>query len=286
MGKEIKLNEKIWEEFRKKKAVINCRTKEEAENLMKLLDKKDYIWGSGTEDINEIGTRLWDREKVDTCYKAYKNSIGYCYSNYYIREGYKVYTYKELITPDKTPNIVTNIKHIKNGRATIVEINGKKGIAKCHEEEIHNQDDIVGFTLAYCRAMGITVEDLIHRLEKSGVVEKEDQKQEIKTVDGHLVIEQKKYEVGDMIVYTNMFPSSGIMGYSNTKPQYKIGKITNKLDWGTKLTYWGNPYIVDGMQLGLFDKIEGRVIESNSFKNVSTDELLKELKRRTEKQVS
>ena len=279
MGKEIKLNEKIWEEFGEKKAVINCRTEEEVENLMRILEGK----GQDKRSTYRMASG-WRCYKDKTCYEflysSYKSiDIGCCSKEYYIRQDYKVYTYKELITPDKNKNIVTNIKHIKNGRATIVEVNGKKGIAKCHEEEIHNQDDVVGLHLALLRAEGITPEELIHRLEKSGVVKclcnkSKDKEENYEILGGHKIVKQDTYNVGDKVAYMTL---SSVFAKSVNVNVGEITKISG--------SYINTIYYINGQIKDLFTVIAGKIVEENIFKDIPTDELLNELKRRTEKAI-
>ncbi|GAA0083396.1 hypothetical protein [Clostridium sp. CTA-6] len=98
------------------------------------------IWGTNKKGIYEFNVK-----KIKS-YKDLKNG-----------EEFKGYNLKVVLEKTKQ-NKVENIKHIINGRTTIVILeNGKKGIAKCHSNDKFDKHE--GFKIAYARANGKEIDD-------------------------------------------------------------------------------------------------------------------------------
>ena len=74
----------------KEKLAIHCNTEEKANKLLTLFDKMGKKWCS-RESYLEINR--WDRYKENTCYS---NTHGYCYINFFKKNGYKVYEFKDV----------------------------------------------------------------------------------------------------------------------------------------------------------------------------------------------
>lgn len=281
------MDKKIWEEFKQEKAVINCETYDEAKEFMKLLYEKGHRQGvTNAVEHSQYGVGSWLKHKNKTAYRKSDFGIQWCFKEYYKKEGYKIYTYKELMNKNNTYNQVRDIKHIKNGRATIVQIGDKKGIAKCHEEDIDKQDDIVGLHLALLRAEGITPEELILRFKKCGVVKcscdkKKDENKDYKIINGNKVVKQDVYEIGDRVLIRSdlrcgeRYGENVFNSYDNMNPM--LGKIV------TIKSKHGYGYLIKEMSyIWTHEMIEGKIIEEKVFKDIATDELLSELKKRTE----
>lgn len=76
--------------------VIHCRTQEQAWELSMHSDLPQYFVD-----------RLWDEYKSETCYYREEHSWSYCDKNYFVKNGYKVIEFEDLIIDESKPTITT-----------------------------------------------------------------------------------------------------------------------------------------------------------------------------------
>lgn len=75
-------NKDLIKEFLKNKIVLNCKTKENAQNLLNYLYKNNYI---NKEEIKEL-LRFWNKYEEDTCYQYEDKRLYYDSKYYYINK--------------------------------------------------------------------------------------------------------------------------------------------------------------------------------------------------------
>lgn len=96
------MNNKLWNEFIEGKAVVNCKTKDEAEKFLKICEGKNIRWvgeGLATDHNN------WDTYKESTCYiNSHKDFRGIQFSprKFYEDNNSKIVTYTELMEEKNT----------------------------------------------------------------------------------------------------------------------------------------------------------------------------------------
>lgn len=74
----------------KKKLAIHCDTEEKAIKLLKVFDKMGKKWSAGK---SYLGSNYWGGYEENTCYS---NTHGYCYINWFKKNGYKIYEFKDV----------------------------------------------------------------------------------------------------------------------------------------------------------------------------------------------
>ena len=84
---KIKLSE-FWNS--KEKLAIHCDTEEKANKLLKAFDKMDKKWASGNSYLE---LNCWNSYQKDTCYS---NTHGYCYIDWFKKNGYKIYEFEDI----------------------------------------------------------------------------------------------------------------------------------------------------------------------------------------------
>ena len=74
----------------KEKSAIHCDTEEKANKLLKAFDKMGKKWNARE---SYLGINRWGGYKENTCYS---NTHGYCYINWFKKNGYKIYEFKDV----------------------------------------------------------------------------------------------------------------------------------------------------------------------------------------------
>ncbi|HCL4455121.1 TPA: hypothetical protein N2D10_003148 [Clostridium botulinum] len=113
-GNELKVNEKLWNEFINDKMAVNCRTKKEEELFFKYLNNNGITWNSGY-NIFESGIYEYDNCKNNTCFSMSSDGIQWSEKDFYMEDGYKVISFKELfnLNPPKQLSDYTNKELLK-----------------------------------------------------------------------------------------------------------------------------------------------------------------------------
>ncbi|NCI19687.1 hypothetical protein EJM73_08620 [Clostridium botulinum] len=109
-GNESKVNEELWNDIINDKAVINCETKGDENILFRYLYKKGIQWDD-KRDIYRNTYYSYEAYKTNTCFHIINNyDVMISSKNYYIGEGYKIITVKELfnLIPSKQLSDYTN----------------------------------------------------------------------------------------------------------------------------------------------------------------------------------
>ena len=75
----------------RKHLVIHCNTKEKAQKLCEAFDKMNKTWTDGAFYTRHT---YWDEYKEKTCYS---NEGTYCYKDWYLGLGHKVYEFEDVI---------------------------------------------------------------------------------------------------------------------------------------------------------------------------------------------
>jgi len=168
---------------------VNCRTEEEAKELLAILDKDGYVWSSG----RSLKKTKWDyREK--TCYGLYLPCIQgeVVYGLMGDFGGYKIISFsdwKKSLQP-------TISEHLIRSNKTIIKLsNGKVGTANCLPANKFNVG--VGAVIAVAKAYGVDLKEVVKLTEK-----KEPTKADTFTDKNgrkYHVVKQEKYEVGDKV---------------------------------------------------------------------------------------
>ena len=96
------MNNELWNEFKNKKAVINCKTKSEAKKFLTFCKSKGYKWFKGSDLIDNF---TWGYE-FKTCYWVVSGSdltMDIAKSNIYkvVTHAEKIITYAELMEDNR-----------------------------------------------------------------------------------------------------------------------------------------------------------------------------------------
>lgn len=76
------------------KVVIQCKTKEEFEFLMKLYKKRGWKWYGGDDPTENID--FWERNKENTCVE-FSDDFTYSSREYFKRQGFKIFELDEIL---------------------------------------------------------------------------------------------------------------------------------------------------------------------------------------------
>ncbi len=164
-----KINLDWIEDFRNRKFVINCKTEEEAVQLINILYDNGMKW-------NGFKNTSWKVYEEKTCY-SFNFSGVYEYITYNdlrsnITLNKTIKNFSDLIKPNSiNPRATTkNIKHIIKDNTTIVLVYNQdstysKGVAKCNTEIGDKFNEYEGFRIAYARACGKSDEEIFGEVE-------------------------------------------------------------------------------------------------------------------------
>lgn len=75
-------NKNLIKEFLENKIVLNCKTRETAQNFFNYLDKNNYI---NKEETKEL-LRVWNEYEENTCYQYEDKRLYYDSKYYYINK--------------------------------------------------------------------------------------------------------------------------------------------------------------------------------------------------------
>jgi len=78
--------------------VIHTKTIEEFTRVLKIFDKKGWIWSSGCKPLEKIS--FWNEYKKQTCI-GYENYFGYSPKEWHERNGWEVISFKEFLEMEK-----------------------------------------------------------------------------------------------------------------------------------------------------------------------------------------
>ena len=88
-----------WEEFKKKKIAVHCKTEEEANNFLEQADKQNITWGNLGRTTN---CNCWIRYEENTCYDFddllfFEEGMCFADKEYYKNKGYKIIEWSEYM---------------------------------------------------------------------------------------------------------------------------------------------------------------------------------------------
>lgn len=100
------------EDYNNKKIAIQTKTQEEYYKLMEMLKK------SGIDTMN---LKIWRHHKNETCITTRNEILNWCDKNWYLKEGYKIVEFEDIINPKqftksdlRDNDIVINRNGVKN----------------------------------------------------------------------------------------------------------------------------------------------------------------------------
>lgn len=137
------------------RVVVNCRTKGEHDEFLKIAEAVGIRWISGSKPTCLNCFNIYtDR----TCFRVFGFSMKFGSVDFYIENNYEIFTFPrflERIKPSKNGGYPVISEHLIRGNKTIIKLSdGKVGIAKCNPEDEFSV--IVGATVALARAFGKT----------------------------------------------------------------------------------------------------------------------------------
>lgn len=111
-----------FEEWKDKKVVMHCSTREEAEDFCRVMHEAGKKWDSGREYIS---VTHWSNNKENICYNFNTNS--YYYRDFYIENGYIILEWSEYMEKTFTKSDLKNGDVIvdREGRINIVCVETK-----------------------------------------------------------------------------------------------------------------------------------------------------------------
>ena len=90
---EKKMKQFDWEEFKKKKIAVHCKTEEEANNFLEQADKQKITWHSGEKANSK---NYWYDEKQNTCY-SFACGLSYQSIKYHKKVGRKIIEWSDYM---------------------------------------------------------------------------------------------------------------------------------------------------------------------------------------------
>jgi len=90
------MNQTLWNEFLSGKAVVNCRTENQAEKLFRQLREKGLKWADG----KCLERTHWNWAKEATCYGFDEKELRYGTWKGFEKEDINLITYKQLMEPE------------------------------------------------------------------------------------------------------------------------------------------------------------------------------------------
>lgn len=95
--KDNKIIEFDYDKIVQQGIVVNCKTKEQAKNLLKWADSKGLEWYSGEKYLKDIWR--WTASKQNTCYNLFEGLYGDI--DYYCMRYYTILSYEEALKEAK-----------------------------------------------------------------------------------------------------------------------------------------------------------------------------------------
>ena len=142
--------------------VVHCDTNDKSDKFLHECVRQGITSRNGNLATKLSEMETWYKHMKDTCYRMGDGFIeGFCDKEYYTEKGYQITTFDDLFKSKnkehktyKMPDYVHKnvLKVIISNPCVVVFLNdGTKGLARCHEEDIFDEE--LGYDIAYRRAI-------------------------------------------------------------------------------------------------------------------------------------